>query len=108
MRLCLLKQVCSKSVRGRAERSTPSTGSGQGAPTSFAHNLLKQEAGQTLVYVTLALTVLLALVALAIDVGFAYSTRRHMQNAADAGAQAICRGEGADGARGRAQVCHCQ
>ena len=61
-----------------------------------------REEGQTLVYVTLALIALLAVVALAIDAGFAYSTRRHMQNAADAGAlagaQAICRGEGADGA----------
>ncbi len=65
--------------------------------------MLKREEGQTLVYVTLALIALLAVVALAIDVGYAYSARRHMQNAADAGAlagaQALCRGEGADAAR---------
>lgn len=67
----------------------------------------RREAGQTLVYVTLALIALLALAALAIDVGFAYSARRHMQNAADAGAlagaQALCRGEGADGAQAAAR-----
>jgi hypothetical protein len=67
---------------------------------------LRREEGQTLVYVTLALIVLLGFVALAIDVGYAYGTRRHMQNAADAaalaGAQAICRGDGADGARAAA------
>jgi len=76
--------------------------SGPGTPGVWA-----REDGQTLVYVTLALIAVLAVVALAIDVGFAYSTRRHMQNAADAGAlagaQALCRGEGADGARAAAR-----
>ncbi|MCX7670175.1 MAG: Tad domain-containing protein [Anaerolineae bacterium] len=65
------------------------------------------ETGQTMAYVALALITLLAMVALAVDVGLAYSARRHMQNAADAGAlagaQALCRGEGADGARAAAQ-----
>lgn len=66
------------------------------------HYRLGHEEGQTLVYVTIALIALLAFVALAVDVGFAYSTRRHVQNAADAGALAgalaICRGEGRDSA----------
>jgi Flp pilus assembly protein TadG len=73
-----------------------------GLAMTVKERFLAREEGQTLVYVTLALIALLAVVALAIDAGFAYSTRRHMQNAADAGAlagaQAICRGEGADGA----------
>lgn len=77
-----------------------------GQASGRCRRLWAEETGQTLVYVTLALIVLLALVALAIDVGYGYSTRRHMQNAADAGAlagaQALCRGEGADGARAAA------
>ncbi|MGC8780014.1 MAG: pilus assembly protein TadG-related protein [Anaerolineae bacterium] len=72
----------------------------------FRRSSRSAEAGQTMAYVALAMVALLALAALAIDVGLAYSTRRHMQNAADAGAlagaQALCRGEGADGARAAA------
>lgn len=47
-----------------------------------------QEDGQTLVYVALAMVALLAFVALAIDGGYIYAERRHLQNAADAGALA--------------------
>lgn len=49
---------------------------------------LTDERGDSLILVALSLLVLLGLLALAIDVGFAYSERRHMQNAADAGALA--------------------
>ena len=49
---------------------------------------LKRDRGDSLVMVALSLFVLLALLALAIDVGFAYSERRRMQNAADSGALA--------------------
>ncbi len=53
--------------------------------------------GQILVLVALALFVLVAFVALAVDIGHIYRERRHMQNAADAGALAgareICHGE---------------
>lgn len=52
---------------------------------------LRSENGQTLVQVTLMLVVLLGFVALAIDVGLIYAERRHMQNAADAGALAGAR-----------------
>jgi hypothetical protein len=48
----------------------------------------KQETGQALVYVTLAMIVILAMVSLAVDVGLTYAERRRMQNAADAGALA--------------------
>lgn len=54
--------------------------------------------GQVLVLVALVLLALTALVALAVDVGHLYAERRHMQNAADAGALAgareICFGSG--------------
>lgn len=49
------------------------------------------ESGQALVQVALMLVVLLGFVALAIDIGYVYSERRHMQNAADAGALAGAR-----------------
>jgi len=53
--------------------------------------------GQVLVMVALALLALLAVVALAVDIGNVYQKRRDMQNAADAGALAgaweICFGE---------------
>lgn len=72
----------------------------------FGQTFRRAEAGQTMAYVALAMVALLALAALAIDVGLAYSTRRYLQNAADAGAlagaQALCRGQGADGARAAA------
>jgi hypothetical protein len=52
------------------------------------------EAGQALVQVALSMMVLLALLALIIDVGWLYADRRQAQNAADAaalaGAQALC------------------
>ena len=55
------------------------------------------EKGATLVYVSLIMVILLAFVALSVDVGFLYAERRHMQNAADAGALAgaweICFGD---------------
>jgi len=57
----------------------------------------RREKGQVLVVVALALLALLAMVALAVDVGHFYAERRHMQNAADAGALAgareICFGD---------------
>jgi len=56
-----------------------------------------REDGQVLIQVTLALFVLVLFVALAVDVGHVYAERRHMQNAADAGALAgareICFGD---------------
>ncbi|HEY63810.1 MAG TPA: VWA domain-containing protein [Caldilineae bacterium] len=48
----------------------------------------RSERGDSLVMVALSLVMLLAMLALAIDVGLAYSERRKMQNAADAGALA--------------------
>ena len=48
------------------------------------------ERGQILPLVALFMVVLLGLLALAIDAGYAYAQRRYMQNAADAGALAAC------------------
>jgi len=63
--------------------------------------------GQALIQVALALVALLAFLALAIDVGHFYGERRHMQNAADAGALAgareLCLGHSADAAIAAAQ-----
>jgi len=50
------------------------------------HN--RREAGQSLILVALGLLALLSMLVLAIDFGLAYSERRRMQNAADAGALA--------------------
>ena len=52
---------------------------------------MRTERGQTLVLVALLLVAMLAMVALAIDGGNAYSERRQMQTAADAGALAAAR-----------------
>lgn len=52
---------------------------------------LGREEGQALIQVTLSIMVLLAFVALAIDVGRTYAERRNMQNAADAAALAGAR-----------------
>jgi len=54
-------------------------------PTDRAHD---SQRGQVLVIAALSLVVLLLFVALATDVGYWYGERRHMQNAADAGALA--------------------
>lgn len=51
----------------------------------------KFQRGQTLVIVAILLVALVAMLALAIDLGVAYSQRRVMQNAADAGALAGAR-----------------
>lgn len=48
----------------------------------------KDEKGQVLVFVALAMFVLLGMAALAIDVGFMYSTKHELQRSADAGALA--------------------
>jgi hypothetical protein len=48
--------------------------------------LIADDRGQTLVWVAVGMIVLLGIVALAVDVGHLYAERRHMQNAADAGA----------------------
>ena len=53
--------------------------------------LWQEQRGQVLIIVAIALTALLAFVALAIDVGNMYQVRRQMQNAADAGALAGAR-----------------
>lgn len=62
--------------------------------------LQRQEPGQVLVTVALVLVVLIAFVALAVDVGNFYGQRRTMQNAADAaalaGARSICARDGTD------------
>lgn len=52
---------------------------------------LERRNGQVLITVALMLTVLLAFLALAIDVAYLYAQRRQMQNAADAGALAGAR-----------------
>ncbi len=49
---------------------------------------VRGQRGQVLVIVALALVALVAFVGLAVDVGYWYGERRHMQNAADAGALA--------------------
>jgi Flp pilus assembly protein TadG len=51
----------------------------------------RQETGAVLVQVALMMVVLLLFVGLAVDGGNAYFERRHMQNAADAGALAGAR-----------------
>ncbi|MCE5258528.1 MAG: pilus assembly protein TadG-related protein [Chloroflexi bacterium] len=51
----------------------------------------QRERGQALITVVIALLVLLLFAALAVDVGQMYTQRRHMQNAADAGALAGAR-----------------
>ena len=51
----------------------------------------KGQSGQTIVFVAIALLVLLAFVALSVDVGNVWGQRRRMQNAADAGALAGAR-----------------
>jgi hypothetical protein len=52
--------------------------------------LLRQD-GQNLVFLAVSMVVLLGVLALAVDVGHIYAERRHMQNAADAGALAGAR-----------------
>jgi hypothetical protein len=47
---------------------------------------LAADRGQTLVWVAVGMVVLMGILALAVDVGHLYAERRHMQNAADAGA----------------------
>ena len=61
------------------------------APTAWRGgnvNLRRGEKGQVLVTIALIMPVLLGIVALGVDVGYAYVQRRQMQNAADAGALA--------------------
>jgi Flp pilus assembly protein TadG len=74
---------------------------------------LRKENGQALVIVAIALVVLMAFVALAVDVGQWYQQRRQMQNAADAGALAgakvLCmQGLGATTAARNAAVTYAQ
>jgi len=65
-----------------------------------------RQKGQTLVLVALALVALLLILALAIDIGLLHLERRHMQNAADAGALAgareLCLGHGNAAAEAKA------
>ena len=60
-------------------------------------HVLRGREGQTIVLVAVFMLALLAILALAIDVGHVYAERRRMQNAADAGALAgareICFGD---------------
>lgn len=69
-------------------------------------NLLKRQRGQTLVWVAFALLGLLIVIGFAIDFGLVWTERRHMQNAADAGALAgareLCLGGSASDARAKA------
>lgn len=69
--------------------------------------VIQKHEGQALIQVALALVALLAMLALAIDVGHFYGERRRMQNAADAGALAgareLCLGNGADAAFAKAK-----
>ncbi|HZQ09034.1 MAG TPA: pilus assembly protein TadG-related protein, partial [Anaerolineae bacterium] len=55
---------------------------------SFHLQFSKEEEGQSVVIIALALVALMALMALVVDAGNAYAERRKMQNAVDAGAQA--------------------
>jgi Flp pilus assembly protein TadG len=70
-------------------------------------NSTKNERGQSLVLVALMLFVFIGMMALAIDGGFTYVSRRSAQNAADAGALAgareLCRGEEASVVQARAR-----
>lgn len=50
--------------------------------------MTRRNGGQVLVFVALAMFVLLGMAALAVDVGFMYSTRHELQRSADAGALA--------------------
>lgn len=60
--------------------------SGKTVPTSRAASARRGGSGQVLLLVAIALVVLMAFPALAVDVGEFWSVRRHMQTAADAGA----------------------
>ena len=64
---------------------------------------LRDTGGQTLIYVAIGMVVLLAFVALAVDVGHIYAESRRIRNPADAGAlagaQRLCWFEGEDSAR---------
>jgi hypothetical protein len=66
----------------------------------------KVDEGQSIIVVTLALVLLIAFAALAIDMGHVYSERRRMQNSADfgalAGARELCLAKGEDAARAKA------
>ena len=66
----------------------------------------RNERGQTMIQLALALVVLMGIGALAVDVGMGYLERRRMQNAADAGAlagaYALCKAEPADVAKAKA------
>ena len=70
----------------------------------------RSERGQAIIQVTISLVALLAMVALAIDVGRVYGERRQMQNAADAGALAgareLCLGNGKTAAENKAARVH--
>ncbi|MBC7241297.1 MAG: hypothetical protein H5T60_02485 [Anaerolineae bacterium] len=69
-------------------------------------NLFTRQRGQTLVWVAFALLGLLLVIGLAIDFGLVWTERRHMQNAADAGALAgareLCLGNSESAARQKA------
>jgi len=79
----------------------------KGEQTMGEDGIENREQGQALIQVALTLVVLLLFVALAIDVGNAYSKRRLMQNAADAaalaGARELCLGNGPTAASARAR-----
>src|SRR5207237_8029974 len=59
-----------------------------GTSTAMTPNHPKDERGQVLVIVAGALLVIVALVGLVIDGGFAWGQQRHTQNAADAASEA--------------------
>ena len=59
-------------------------------------NLIKDERGQSIIIVALAMVVLLGFTAVAVDAGYLFFQRRHLQNTADAAALAGAR-ELADG-----------
>src|SRR5690349_14280603 len=58
----------------------------QAAPANGASRRRRGERGQTLVVVALLAAILIGILGLAVDVGYAYSERRQIQNAADASA----------------------
>jgi Flp pilus assembly protein TadG len=58
----------------------------RGAPVNKSPRRRQGERGQTLVVVALLAAILIGILGLAVDVGYAYSERRQIQNAADASA----------------------
>lgn len=79
---------CAGTGSAVAERSRPATDRAAACPTRALREIATEEAAQTLVLVGLSLSLLLALVGLAIDIAWYQLSVDRMQRAADAGALA--------------------